>query len=110
VATLRIYYHYRTCSLPALKSLHQTSRASVFPKRASAQDGHWDTECEFCREFIQVFATRRKNCPPGGDDFVGFLGLDASVGVGIEQVVFEDASGIEIKDPSDGLYQGGSAS
>ena len=34
--------------------------------------------------------------PPGGDDFVGFLGLDASVGVGIEQVVFEDASGIEI--------------
>jgi hypothetical protein len=36
--------------------------------------------------------------------------VDASVGVGIEQVVFEDASGIEIKDPSGGLYQGGSAS
>jgi hypothetical protein len=47
---------------------------------------------------------------PPGDDFVGFLGLDASVGVGIELVVFIDASGIEIKDPSDGLYQGGSAS
>ena len=31
-----------------------------------------------------------------GDDFGGFLGIDASVGVGIEQLVFEDASGIEI--------------
>ena len=32
----------------------------------------------------------------GDDDFGGFLGLDEKVGVGIEQMVFEDASGIEI--------------
>jgi hypothetical protein len=32
----------------------------------------------------------------GGDDCGGFLGLDEKVGVGIEQVIFEDASGIEI--------------
>jgi hypothetical protein len=30
------------------------------------------------------------------DDSGGFLGLDEKVGVCIEQVVFEDASGIEI--------------
>ena len=63
----------RNAFLADLGLAHETSRASVVPKQASAQDGHWDTWCEFCREFmleptlsdlpdpvpiLQVFATR----------------------------------------------------
>jgi hypothetical protein len=66
----------RNAFLADLGLAHETSRASVVPKRTSAQDGHWDTRCEFCREFmleptlsdlpdpvpiLQVFATRLRD-------------------------------------------------
>jgi hypothetical protein len=66
----------RDAFLADLGLAHEKSRASVVPKRATAQDGHWDTWCEFCREFnleptladlpdpvpiLQVFATRLRD-------------------------------------------------